>query len=437
MTLTHDRQSTRIAPRLTGLIGSRAFGGMYSRCACGPGTAPPPARSTRRHVVAAQPRRAAAVCLRAPASWVWRRPTSPARSTWRETWRRLRRIWTRPSRGSRTPARLGPGTRRERVRAVAQARRVRSAARAARSRPGCAASCTPCRRDRAAIAHHYDLSNDFYALHARPIMAYSCAYLPATHRRTRSSDAQRDKLDLVCRKLGLTRRACGYLDIGCGWGSLTLHAAKHYGVRVAGVTLSAEQQAFVDGGSPSAASATASRSGLQDYRERRRRPVRRRVLDRDGRARRRGNYPPSPRHRTTLLRAGRTGPGPADVAARHRARAAARSSRRSSRPTCTCARSARRSTSSRTAGLEVRDVHALREHYVTHRRRLVRHLRGELGPTRRPRRRGGRPGLAALPRRRRAGLRGGPDGRRPDPRGQARPGRPQRPAAGPRLVTLP
>ncbi len=103
------------------------------------------------------------------------------------------------------------------------------------------------RRDRDAIAHHYDLSNDFYALILDPSMAYSCGYFTSSDPDYTLEDAQRDKLDLACRKLGLTDRDPGvrHLDVGCGWGSLTLHAAEHYGARVVGVTLSAEQRDFV------------------------------------------------------------------------------------------------------------------------------------------------------------------------------------------------
>ncbi len=74
-------------------------------------------------------------------------------------------------------------------------------------------------------------------------MAYSSAYWTSTAPGYTLADAQRDKLDLVCRKLGLgpgTRM----LDVGCGWGSLSIHAARHYGARVTGVTLSNEQLDF-------------------------------------------------------------------------------------------------------------------------------------------------------------------------------------------------
>lgn len=99
-------------------------------------------------------------------------------------------------------------------------------------------------RDRAAISHHYDLSNDFYAALLDPSMAYSCAYWTRDDPGYGLADAQRDKLELICRKLGL-REGARLLDIGCGWGSLTLHAAEHHGARVTAVTLAAAQARYV------------------------------------------------------------------------------------------------------------------------------------------------------------------------------------------------
>lgn len=97
-------------------------------------------------------------------------------------------------------------------------------------------------RDRAAISHHYDLSNDFYELILDPHMAYSSGF---HHREGMSlEEAQTAKLELICRKLGL-KPGMRMLDIGSGWGSLTLYAAEHYGVHVTGVTLSSEQRDFV------------------------------------------------------------------------------------------------------------------------------------------------------------------------------------------------
>ncbi|MEU2183949.1 cyclopropane-fatty-acyl-phospholipid synthase family protein [Streptomyces thermolilacinus] len=95
-------------------------------------------------------------------------------------------------------------------------------------------------RDRAAISHHYDVGNDFYELVLGPSMVYSCAYW--TEGGT-LEDAQRDKLELICRKLALTE-GHRLLDVGCGWGSLALHAARHHGAVVVGITLSAEQAAY-------------------------------------------------------------------------------------------------------------------------------------------------------------------------------------------------
>lgn len=97
-------------------------------------------------------------------------------------------------------------------------------------------------RDQAAISHHYDLSNDFYELILDPNMAYSSGF-HVTPEMT-LEEAQTAKLDLICRKLGL-EPGMRMVDIGSGWGSLTLYAAEHYGVHVTGVTLSSEQRDYV------------------------------------------------------------------------------------------------------------------------------------------------------------------------------------------------
>ncbi|MEU8620228.1 cyclopropane-fatty-acyl-phospholipid synthase family protein [Streptomyces sp. NPDC048623] len=96
------------------------------------------------------------------------------------------------------------------------------------------------RRDKQAISHHYDVGNEFYALVLGPSMVYSCAYWTDTGT---LEDAQRDKLDLIARKLGL-KEGDRLLDVGCGWGSMAIHAAKEYGARVVGITLSREQAAY-------------------------------------------------------------------------------------------------------------------------------------------------------------------------------------------------
>lgn len=97
------------------------------------------------------------------------------------------------------------------------------------------------RRDRAAISHHYDVGNDFYSRVLGPSMVYSCAYWPSPS--THLEAAQRAKLDLVCRKLRL-RPGQRLLDVGCGWGAMVVHAVEHHGVEAVGVTLSEEQAAL-------------------------------------------------------------------------------------------------------------------------------------------------------------------------------------------------
>ncbi|MEE4544288.1 cyclopropane-fatty-acyl-phospholipid synthase family protein [Streptomyces sp. V4-01] len=120
------------------------------------------------------------------------------------------------------------------------------------------------RRDKAAIAHHYDVGNDFYALVLGPSMVYSCALWPAED--TTLEQAQWAKLDLVCRKLGL-REGMRLLDVGCGWGSMVLHAATHYGVRATGVTLSTAQAAFARKRVAEAGLTDRIEIRVQDYRD--------------------------------------------------------------------------------------------------------------------------------------------------------------------------
>ncbi|MCK1817054.1 cyclopropane-fatty-acyl-phospholipid synthase family protein [Streptomyces sp. XM4011] len=113
-------------------------------------------------------------------------------------------------------------------------------------------------RDRAAIAHHYDLSNAFYARLLDPSLAYSCGYWTADPDDVAYgvADAQRDKLALICRKLAL-RPGMRLLDVGCGWGALSLYAAAEHKAQVTAVTLSAEQARHVR--------AEAERRGLSEW----------------------------------------------------------------------------------------------------------------------------------------------------------------------------
>jgi cyclopropane-fatty-acyl-phospholipid synthase len=93
-------------------------------------------------------------------------------------------------------------------------------------------------RDRDTVRHHYDVSNRFYGLVLGPSMVYSCAYF--AERTEPLEAAQERKLELICRKLRL-QPGERLLDVGCGWGALLIHAARHHGVHGVGITLSEPQ----------------------------------------------------------------------------------------------------------------------------------------------------------------------------------------------------
>ncbi|MCC6531547.1 MAG: class I SAM-dependent methyltransferase [Burkholderiales bacterium] len=109
------------------------------------------------------------------------------------------------------------------------------------------------KQDAQAIEHHYDVSNEFYQLWLDRTMAYSCAYFRAPD--DSLDQAQEQKFEHICRKLML-RPGERFLDIGCGWGGLVIHAARHHGVQALGITLSRNQYDL--------ARARASREGLAD-----------------------------------------------------------------------------------------------------------------------------------------------------------------------------
>src|ERR1700720_3827669 len=111
-------------------------------------------------------------------------------------------------------------------------------------------------RDANAISHHYDVSNTFYEWVLGPSMAYTCACYPRAD--ASLEEAQANKHDLVARKLGL-RSGMRLLDVGCGWGGMVRHAAREYGVKAIGVTLSAEQASW--------AQEAIKREGLEDLAE--------------------------------------------------------------------------------------------------------------------------------------------------------------------------
>lgn len=119
-------------------------------------------------------------------------------------------------------------------------------------------------RDAQAIAHHYDVSNDFYRLFLGETMTYSCAYFATPD--TPLAAAQRAKYDLICRKLGL-RPGMRLLDVGCGWGGMPMHAAEHFGVQAIGVTLSRRQVEYARDAVASAGLGDRVEIRLQDYRD--------------------------------------------------------------------------------------------------------------------------------------------------------------------------
>jgi cyclopropane-fatty-acyl-phospholipid synthase len=98
-------------------------------------------------------------------------------------------------------------------------------------------------RDAAAIAHHYDVGNDFYRLVLGPTMTYSCGYFASPDGPL--EQAQFDKHELICRKLRL-QPGERLLDVGCGWGTLAMHAAERFGASVIGVTLSGSQKELAE-----------------------------------------------------------------------------------------------------------------------------------------------------------------------------------------------
>ena len=122
------------------------------------------------------------------------------------------------------------------------------------------------KRDATAIGHHYDVGNDFYRLVLGPTMTYSCARFAQPD--FTLEDAQTAKHDLICRKLGLHEHpGARLLDVGCGWGSMVIHAAVHYDARAVGITISKAQAALARQRVVEAGVADRVEIRLQDYRD--------------------------------------------------------------------------------------------------------------------------------------------------------------------------
>ena len=119
-------------------------------------------------------------------------------------------------------------------------------------------------RDAAAVRHHYDVSNEFFELFLDDSMTYSCALFE--HAIETLEEAQSAKLELICSKLSLQPDQ-RVLDIGCGWGSFAIHAAREHGVSVVGITLSPPQAELATQRARDAGVADRVEIRVQDYRE--------------------------------------------------------------------------------------------------------------------------------------------------------------------------
>lgn len=119
-------------------------------------------------------------------------------------------------------------------------------------------------RDSAAVRSHYDVGNDFFGLFLDRRLVYSCGYYPDGVDDLDS--AQERKLDHICRKLRLSR-AERFLDVGCGWGALVMHAAERYGVEALGVALSEPQASLARERIVAAGLADRCRIEVRDYRD--------------------------------------------------------------------------------------------------------------------------------------------------------------------------
>jgi cyclopropane-fatty-acyl-phospholipid synthase len=119
-------------------------------------------------------------------------------------------------------------------------------------------------RDARAVRHHYDVPTEFFGLFLDESMTYSCAVF--SKGATTLEEAQEEKLEMVCRKLGLGE-GMHVLDVGCGWGSFALHAAERHGVRVTGITLSTAQAAAAKRRVAAAGMEDRIEIRVQDYRD--------------------------------------------------------------------------------------------------------------------------------------------------------------------------
>ncbi|WP_103341911.1 SAM-dependent methyltransferase [Amycolatopsis sp. CA-126428] len=272
----------------------------------------------------------------------------------------FRRIWAFTRAGELNRAKLGPREWAEAVRLAARLGVAGLPPKPPAEEARLSGKLHSLLRDRSAIAHHYDLSNAFYQLLMDESMAYSCAYF--TSGSSSLEQAQHDKLELICRKLGL-RPGMRLLDVGCGWGSLLVHAAKHHGVEAVGITLSAEQLQHIRGRLAQHDLEDRVEVRRQDYRELPDAPFDAVASIEMGEHVGEVNYPayaatlhrmvkPGGRVLLQQMSRGHVAPGGGAFIERYIA------------PDMTMRPVGRTIDHLETAGLEVRDVQALREHYV-------------------------------------------------------------------------
>ncbi|MEU4522561.1 cyclopropane-fatty-acyl-phospholipid synthase family protein [Amycolatopsis sp. NPDC024027] len=272
----------------------------------------------------------------------------------------FRRIWALTRTGGLNRAKLGPREWAEAVRLAARLGVAGLPPKPPAEEARLSGKLHSLLRDRSAIAHHYDLSNAFYQLLMDESMAYSCAYF--TSKSQSLEQAQHDKLELICRKLGL-RPGMRLLDVGCGWGSLLVHAAKHHGVEAVGITLSAEQLQHIRGRLAQHDLEDRVEVRRQDYRELPDAPFDAVASIEMGEHVGEVNYPayaatlhrvvkPGGRVLLQQMSRGHVAPGGGAFIERYIA------------PDMTMRPVGRTIDHLETAGLEVRDVQALREHYV-------------------------------------------------------------------------
>lgn len=272
----------------------------------------------------------------------------------------FRRIWSLTRTGELKRAKLGPREWAEAVRLAAALGVVGPPPKPPAEEARLTGKLHSLLRDKSAIAHHYDLSNAFYQLLMDESMAYSSAYF--TSESQSLEQAQHDKLEMICRKLDL-RPGMRLLDIGCGWGSLLVHAAKHHGVHAVGITLSAEQLQHIRARLAQHDLEDRVEVRRQDYRELPDAPFDAVASIEMGEHVGEINYPayaatlhrmvkPGGRVLIQQMSRGNVAPGGGAFIERYIA------------PDMTMRPVGRTVDHLEAAGLEVRDVHAMREHYV-------------------------------------------------------------------------